>query len=245
MPTVSRDRVYRTLWKLQELGLITTLGARRTTVRFDANLDPHLHYVCTRCGLTWDFESTLLSAPQVPNIVNELGSVAGTHVEVHGHSAQSTWPWAPGGVSMRREGIGAHGRRWHLGLGAAGGSARRPRSRPADGRCGGRSVHVEPDTEWSYGPPDRASRLGPPFFSEGRGLSHDPLPQERVRKSSRRLSSVCGWVATLNREIFFTLREAQVLAERWEYNQIRPHSALGYRPPAPETIEPMQLVAAM
>lgn len=45
----------------------------------------------------------------------------------------------------------------------------------------------------------------------------------------------------LNRELFDTLDEAKVLAERWrhEYNHIRPHSALGYRPPAPETIEPM------
>ena len=43
----------------------------------------------------------------------------------------------------------------------------------------------------------------------------------------------------LNGEIFYTLLEAQVLIERWrqEYNRIRPHSALGYRPPAPEAIE--------
>jgi hypothetical protein len=42
----------------------------------------------------------------------------------------------------------------------------------------------------------------------------------------------------LDREIFFTLREAQVLIERWRqhYNGVRPHSALGYRPPAPEAI---------
>ena len=40
----------------------------------------------------------------------------------------------------------------------------------------------------------------------------------------------------LNLEIFDTLWEAKVLAERWrrEYNQRRPHSALAYRPPAPE-----------
>jgi putative transposase len=39
----------------------------------------------------------------------------------------------------------------------------------------------------------------------------------------------------LNGEIFFTLREAKVLLERWRchYNQVRPHSSLGYRPPAP------------
>jgi len=40
----------------------------------------------------------------------------------------------------------------------------------------------------------------------------------------------------LNGELFDTLWEAQVLLKRWrhEYNTVRPHSALGYRPPAPE-----------
>ena len=44
----------------------------------------------------------------------------------------------------------------------------------------------------------------------------------------------------LNLEIFDILFEAKVLVERWrnEYNTIRPHSALGYCPPAPETIRP-------
>jgi transposase InsO family protein len=45
----------------------------------------------------------------------------------------------------------------------------------------------------------------------------------------------------LNREIFYSLREAQIIIEGWRkhYNTKRPHSALGYRPPAPETIVPM------
>ena len=44
----------------------------------------------------------------------------------------------------------------------------------------------------------------------------------------------------LNGEIFYTLKEAQVLIEGWrrEYNAIRPHSSLGYRPSAPEAIQP-------
>jgi len=42
----------------------------------------------------------------------------------------------------------------------------------------------------------------------------------------------------LNREIFYTLAEARVLIERWrrEYNEFRPHSSLGYRPPAPVAV---------
>ncbi|MBK0400133.1 IS3 family transposase [Limibaculum sp. M0105] len=45
----------------------------------------------------------------------------------------------------------------------------------------------------------------------------------------------------LNGEIFYSLREAQIIIENWRrhYNTRRPHSALGYRPPAPETIIPM------
>ncbi len=45
----------------------------------------------------------------------------------------------------------------------------------------------------------------------------------------------------LNREVFYTLAEAKILIEQWrkEYNQIRPHSALRYRPPAPKAIMPL------
>ncbi len=44
----------------------------------------------------------------------------------------------------------------------------------------------------------------------------------------------------LEREIFYSLHEAKVLIERWRvhYNTVRPHSSLGYRPPAPEAIAP-------
>jgi transposase InsO family protein len=45
----------------------------------------------------------------------------------------------------------------------------------------------------------------------------------------------------LNGELFSCLAEAKVLVEGWRktYNHIRPHSALGYRPPAPQTIVPI------
>jgi Integrase core domain len=47
----------------------------------------------------------------------------------------------------------------------------------------------------------------------------------------------------LNREILDTLLEAKVLVEGWrqEYNTLRPHSSLGYRPPAPEAVQPVPL----
>ncbi len=44
----------------------------------------------------------------------------------------------------------------------------------------------------------------------------------------------------LNRELFDTLLEAQIVVERWrhEYNTIRSHNSLEYRPPAPEAVQP-------
>jgi len=50
----------------------------------------------------------------------------------------------------------------------------------------------------------------------------------------------------LDREVFDTLLEAKVLIERWRrvYNTVRPHSSLGYQPPAPEAIQPCSLASA-
>ena len=51
----------------------------------------------------------------------------------------------------------------------------------------------------------------------------------------------------LDGEIFFSLKEAQVVIENWRqhYNKVRPHSSLGGRPPAPETKQPdLKVLAA-
>lgn len=51
----------------------------------------------------------------------------------------------------------------------------------------------------------------------------------------------------LNREQIDTLREARVLLDQWRhhYNTKRPHSSLGYRPPAPETLAPTLMPLAV
>ncbi len=73
---------------------------------------------------------------------------------------------------------------------------------------GVRMLYIEPGSPWENG-----------YIESFNGKLHDEL---------------------LNGEIFYTLMEAKVLIERWrrEYNTVRPHSALGYRPPAPEVREP-------
>lgn len=84
VPTVSLDTIYRTLWLLNDLGLVATLGLSRERTRFDANLASHHHFVCGQCGLTRDFYSSAFDAVNLPDSVGSLGRIETTHVEVRG-----------------------------------------------------------------------------------------------------------------------------------------------------------------
>ena len=84
LPTISLDTVYRTLWWLTGLGLVTTLGPAQEGTRFDANLNRHHHFVCSQCGLTRDFYSEALDNLELPESVASIGSSMGTQVEVKG-----------------------------------------------------------------------------------------------------------------------------------------------------------------
>ena len=84
IPTVSPDTVYRALWMLSDLGLITTLGAPRERTRFDANLNRHHHFVCLRCKLTRDFYSDDYDELKLPEELKTIGHIETTHIEVRG-----------------------------------------------------------------------------------------------------------------------------------------------------------------
>ena len=88
MSMVSLDTVYRTLSLLTELGLITTLGPRRESVRFDPTVEKHHHFECAECGLVRDFQSSELDALAIPTPVRNLGTVLGTQVHVTGICSQ-------------------------------------------------------------------------------------------------------------------------------------------------------------
>ena len=76
------------------------------------------------------------------------------------------------------------------------------------GKVGVKTLYIEPGSPWENG-----------YIESFNGKLRDEL---------------------LNGEVFTTLLEAKVLIERWRehYNTARPHSSLGYRPPAPEAIPP-------
>lgn len=84
IPTVSLDTVYRTLWLLCDLELVTTVGLQRERLRFDGNLHPHHHFICLRCGATHDFYSDRLDQLSLPADVHSLGKVQTVQVEVRG-----------------------------------------------------------------------------------------------------------------------------------------------------------------
>ena len=80
------------------------------------------------------------------------------------------------------------------------------------GKVGAKTLYIEPGSPWENG-----------YVESFNGKLRDEL---------------------LGREVFYTLLEVRVLTEQYRqtYNRIRPHNSLGYRPPAPETILPTNLV---
>ena len=83
------------------------------------------------------------------------------------------------------------------------------------GRVGARTLYIEPGSPWENG-----------YIESFNGKLRDEL---------------------LDREIFYTMLELRVLTERYRqtYNRVRPHSSLGYRPPPPETLLPVDPVPVL
>lgn len=84
MPTISLDTVYRTLWMLNDLGLVNTVRSTGNRIRFDANINPHHHFMCTKCGITHDFNWESFTSLEIPDDVKQMGDVKTTHVEFRG-----------------------------------------------------------------------------------------------------------------------------------------------------------------
>jgi Fur family transcriptional regulator, peroxide stress response regulator len=88
IPTLSLATVYRTLWLLADVGLVSTVVPSGDRVRFDANLDPHAHYVCIRCGLTRDLAAPDDELRRISGQARRYGTVVATAIEVRGICAR-------------------------------------------------------------------------------------------------------------------------------------------------------------
>jgi Fur family peroxide stress response transcriptional regulator len=67
-----------------DLDLISSLGVLNGRTRFDANHNPHHHFICTECGLTRDFCFEEFDRLKIPGAVESLGQVKRAQVEVRG-----------------------------------------------------------------------------------------------------------------------------------------------------------------
>jgi Fur family peroxide stress response transcriptional regulator len=84
LPALSLDTVYRTLRTLEDVGIVGRVGSIRDRARFDANVAPHHHFVCTRCGGVSDFTSDALDGFDPPRPVKKMGRVESVYVELRG-----------------------------------------------------------------------------------------------------------------------------------------------------------------
>src|SRR5215475_12905084 len=99
----------------------------------------------------------------------------------------------------------------------------------------GRSVHIRSDNGPEFvaqAVQDWIAAVGAKTANIDRG---SPWENGYIESFNARLRD-----ELLNGEIFYTLREAQIVAESWRrhYNTIRPHASLGYKPPAPQVFIP-------
>jgi Fur family peroxide stress response transcriptional regulator len=84
MPTISLDTVYRTLVTFEGLGLVNRVHAFDDRARFDANVSPHQHLVCTECKSIQDFQWDAFQEMQLPVSTDNWGDVTSSHVVLRG-----------------------------------------------------------------------------------------------------------------------------------------------------------------
>ena len=75
VPTISLDTVYRTLATLEEQGLIVRLQVFGERGRYDAELEPHHHLICTRCRKIADFRWSVFEQADIPAQHAEWGRI--------------------------------------------------------------------------------------------------------------------------------------------------------------------------
>jgi Fur family peroxide stress response transcriptional regulator len=88
IPAISLDTVYRTLGLLEGQGLVCKAEVLAGPARYDANVDRHHHFICTRCGAVQDFHSPAMDRIAVPAAARALGKVLSCDVHLRGICAR-------------------------------------------------------------------------------------------------------------------------------------------------------------
>jgi Fur family transcriptional regulator, peroxide stress response regulator len=78
MPRVSLGTVYRNLGQFASQGVVRRISFNGSVDRWEANVEPHHHFVCDRCGAVVD-----LDIPVDGGVTRKLGRAAGVNAERH------------------------------------------------------------------------------------------------------------------------------------------------------------------
>ncbi|MDD3620754.1 MAG: Fur family transcriptional regulator [Desulfobulbaceae bacterium] len=84
LPTLSLDTVYRTLATLEEQHIITRVQTDESQARYEAEMTPHHHVMCRKCGRITDFHWTFFDAARLPEDVAGWGTIEDRKVTVRG-----------------------------------------------------------------------------------------------------------------------------------------------------------------
>ncbi len=84
IPNISLDTVYRILYWLEDEGLVFRLPISSDRFRFDGDVEPHHHYVCSDCGAIFDFYSDEVDRIELPPEVMSFGRTDRRHLQVSG-----------------------------------------------------------------------------------------------------------------------------------------------------------------
>ena len=82
MPSISLDTVYRTLTSLEDLGLVFKVDNELAKTRYDADLTPHCHFICVKCGAVHDVH--INDYIKAPDESYDYGEVLQTNLQVKG-----------------------------------------------------------------------------------------------------------------------------------------------------------------
>lgn len=84
MPTISFDTVYRTLALFERHSLIAKVHYLSDRTRYDSNMRPHCHLVCTKCKRIQDFYWPDLEKMQPPEETRGWGTIENRYLELRG-----------------------------------------------------------------------------------------------------------------------------------------------------------------
>ncbi len=84
IPMIAVDTVYRTIATFERLGLVVRVHAFDDIGRFDADLSPHHHFVCTECKSIMDFHWEYFDSQELPDEATRWGRADDRRVLVRG-----------------------------------------------------------------------------------------------------------------------------------------------------------------